>query len=172
MAADEVMVDGRSWEVRVEALEQAERLRGEAAASQFQWAMNVEQRLAKLEATLQRVLGASVTVTRCAEGLAEAGIAVEARLAALEAHAARLEERTQGLVRYSATSTGLTSPAAKAILDYGEAVVRERGGEAGAASTGYVCRACGAVIRHTGRMGAPCPGCGRSGTGTRETNRE
>src|SRR6185295_10877849 len=31
----------------------------------------------------------------------------------------------------------------------------------------YVCRECGAVIVPTGRMGAPCNGCGRSGTGRR-----
>lgn len=29
----------------------------------------------------------------------------------------------------------------------------------------YVCQRCGAEIRHTGRLGAPCPGCGRAGTG-------
>jgi predicted RNA-binding Zn-ribbon protein involved in translation (DUF1610 family) len=29
----------------------------------------------------------------------------------------------------------------------------------------YVCSECGAPIYPTGRMGAPCPGCGRAGTG-------
>lgn len=29
----------------------------------------------------------------------------------------------------------------------------------------YICNHCGAEIRPTGRMGAPCLGCGRAGTG-------